>query len=1025
MGTVTRTWAAVACAVVLVGPVAAQDRFETNGPYDGSTEQVLAAHDGTVYSVTTGLAAYRSTDDGATWTMCGPNPIAGSSATHHIRRMAVDSSGRLYAASEFGMWRSQDNGDTWQKASNGYPASSQVYNVEISRGGAVFVDLGILTGASVTPAFYRSTNHGSSWEAIVVDESTEPDVYRVSFAPDGAVYATTPGAVWKSINDGTDWSRTALELDTTEYPLVFADRVGFVWAWAPESSVLYLSSDGGDSWVNREASGLPPNTWNSCFVQSSDGAYLMGSYAGVFKSTDTCRTWIDVTPSHPSREVTAYVAPSPSGSIFCAYGFLYRSTDGASAWAQVNERSSPIRTSALARLDDGTLLARAVWGSYRSENNGRTWVPSDSGFPAGAIVGGFIQTSTGQILASTWQHGVYRSTDNGRTWMASNVGLPTVDINGSGITEARGGMLVLATAAGVFRSNDRGARWTSSSTGLPVPGINSITMVEGGVLLAATTGAGISRSTNDGATWSESSNGLTTADVLSIVVAADGSLLAGTKIGGLYRSVDQGHNWEPIFPATLRTLCAWAGRWGVNGAGTIFAGTQALLRSTDNGNSWTASLLTGLTGGLFFTNGLLVRGVTLDAAGRVIVGSRHPTGVQTLLVDSGLSWKRAPGTTSSVRAYRNSYWSSNEWIATSAGIYVLTRDIDDALRTTRVAWSTIDESDVWAFATVNDYVIAGMSDGIRRHDNIASTWRKSDSGLPATKVHALAVRFMGKTVYAGTALGVFRSHDTALSWTSCSNGLGEIAVTQLVISGTGALIASAPGHGLYRSDDDGEHWSLSQEGLPSNAILSLAVIGGRTLYAGTDGAGVYRSDDDGRTWAAGGPELASAVVNTIVVNSEGLVFAGTDDGAYRSTNRGATWDRIIPDQQGRVTTISISGDGRIYVGTDEGLFYSSTARQPSGVDDEVERTSSRARLIATPNPASETCELQYIVPRAGRVRISIYDALGREVRILAAGEEDPGEYRLRFDLHDLPIATYYVRFECVGDMTAKRITVVR
>lgn len=40
--------------------------------------------------------------------------------TNHIRSIVIDNNGSVFAGGDLGIWRSIDNGDSWQRINNGY-----------------------------------------------------------------------------------------------------------------------------------------------------------------------------------------------------------------------------------------------------------------------------------------------------------------------------------------------------------------------------------------------------------------------------------------------------------------------------------------------------------------------------------------------------------------------------------------------------------------------------------------------------------------------------------------------------------------------------------------------------------------------------------------------------------------------------------------------------------------------------------------------------------------------------------------
>jgi hypothetical protein len=53
-----------------------------------------------------------------------------------------------------------------------------------------------------------------------------------------------------------------------------------------------------------------------------------------------------------------------------------------------------------------------------------------------------------------------------------------------------------------------------------------------------------------------------------------------------------------------------------------------------------------------------------------------------------------------------------------------------------------------------------------------------------------------------------------------------------------------------------------------------------------------------------------------------------------------------------------------------------------------------------PNPFNSSTVIGYETPASGKVRVSLFDPLGREVRILADGLQSPGRHRVVWDGND-------------------------
>ena len=82
-------------------------------------------------------------------------------------------------------------------------------------------------------------------------------------------------------------------------------------------------------------------------------------------------------------------------------------------------------------------------------------------------------------------------------------------------------------------------------------------------------------------------------------------------------------------------------------------------------------------------------------------------------------------------------------------------------------------------------------------------------------------------------------------------------------------------------------------------------------------------------------------------------------------------------------------------------------------------------LEAYPNPARGAVTVAYTLDAPGRVGLSVYDALGRQVAVLAEGPHQGGVHRAAFEAGPLPAGVYVVRLVAAGRVLTQRLTVAR
>lgn len=154
----------------------------------------------------------------------------------------------LFVASAWdNVYRSADNGTTWQIVNQGLPRlSGSTTQVSISPR-----DISVL-GSTVFLAdgygLYRSLDNGTSWAEVGPPSESAPnsqDYYSVLVDASGILAFTSYGTVWRSTDNGTTWQITFKLPTTAEGRFVQGNGVVFL---ATRSGGIYYSHDNGVTW---------------------------------------------------------------------------------------------------------------------------------------------------------------------------------------------------------------------------------------------------------------------------------------------------------------------------------------------------------------------------------------------------------------------------------------------------------------------------------------------------------------------------------------------------------------------------------------------------------------------------------------------------------------------------------------------------------------------------------------------------------------------------------------------------------
>jgi len=225
--------------------------------------------------------------------------------------------------------------------------------------------------------------------------------------------------------------------------------------------------------------------------------------------------------------------------------------------------------------------------------------------------------------------------------------------------------------------------------------------------------------------------------------------------------------------------------------------------------------------------------------------------------------------------------------------------------------------------------------------------------------------------------GIFQSSDFGDHWTPLTNGAPQTFVSDIIVDTTASprvLYASASGFGLipgppatgvFKSADGGLSWVPSSAGLQGRWVLSLAMdpASAATLYAGTD-QGAYKSTDAGATWSpfnGSGGTMSERQVWALAF--AGSVLCAETNGGFFVYSAG-TWSPIGPRADGSLGGITVDSttsptiyvtDTRLHMSTDQGQNWTDITPPGAGVMSPIalDSKTSPATVYAWDNNSSE------------------------------------------------------------------------
>jgi photosystem II stability/assembly factor-like uncharacterized protein len=398
----------------------------------------------------------------AQWTNRGPWNVGG-----RTRAFAIDAANEnhlIAGSTSGGIWNSSDGGTTWSKLTPNlsyhgitclaqdkrpgqtqtwYAGSGEAYGQSASGGSAYFLGNGIL----------KSTDNGATWSPITASLTNTPQSFDAFWdliwniqtdnidTTKDVVYASCLGAIYRSINGGTNW--TTIRGGSTSAYSYFTDI-----AVTPDSGIVYatMSSDGpqrgiwrssnqgtawtkistslfGDSLCNRIVAGINPSNTNEIyFLANTNGIGMPDTnYFGDIEWNALWRytylggdgsgangLWEDLSANIPTNGVGPFddfnaqgsydlvvaVKPDDPNTVFIGGTNIYRST------SRFNDNQN---TTYIGGYEIGTTLPFVEsYLNHHPDQHGIAFLPSNPDVLFSANDGGIFRTNDCMAAQVNW-----------------------------------------------------------------------------------------------------------------------------------------------------------------------------------------------------------------------------------------------------------------------------------------------------------------------------------------------------------------------------------------------------------------------------------------------------------------------------------------------------------------------------------------------------------------------------------------------------------------------------------------------
>lgn len=403
----------------------------------------------------TDSGVYRSSIDTVKWKKIS------ITENDYITNVITCSDTFLFAGTDEGVFRSCDNGETWEEKN---PGST---NTKIT---SLLYHDSVLYAGSKNSSVFRSETDGNTWILNMIGWSSglhSSSSITAMIANDSVIMVGTEYlGIFISTNKGKDWQPTnkglvinnIFALQANQNHLFAGNNTGYIFHTSDEGnnwneisnemlqirdylydfeyvdSILFSVSDGG---INRSLDNGA--TWRNvkygmgCYdlIHVNKKLYVSTRNEGILVSNDFGDTWN--TESHGLKtESRHHFITAHNENLYTASidGTLYRKKFNDTSWVIINESNETFGLPLSGMISHKSLLFMKSNHSqkslYKSINDGMTWELSTVGMENKMVLS---MVSDGNILfAGTLSNGVFISKDHGISWQQLGTNLNEDDI---------------------------------------------------------------------------------------------------------------------------------------------------------------------------------------------------------------------------------------------------------------------------------------------------------------------------------------------------------------------------------------------------------------------------------------------------------------------------------------------------------------------------------------------------------------------------------------------------------------------
>lgn len=313
------------------------------------------------------------------------------------------------------------------------------------------------------------------------------------------------------------------------------------------------------------------------------------------------------------------------------------------------------------------------------------------------------------------------------------------------------------------------------------------------------------------------------------------------------------------------------------------------------------------------------------------------------------------------------------------------------------------------FTDANNGFITDMTGKLFRTTNGGSNWTYQTL-TPGKYLHEIFFTDQTTGYISGENGKIFKTTDGGTTWAQQVSGTVK-RLTHIFFSDSQHGWAGGWEGAMVHTTDGGATWS-SQTIATTHDVTGISFIDNNIGWAAAtnfNGADAYilHTTDGGVTWSQQYNPMVYLNEITFLNANLGYVvgFNGT---IYNTHDGGVTWNLQASTVTTTLNTVTFVNENSGWVGGRDGvILHTNNGGFPVGIG---EKNDAKTMAIScSPNPAHEVTTLSISNDHPGKVTITVYDATGKVITVLAESDREAGNFKLNLNITGYAKGIYFIK----------------